>query len=100
MILAAPQTEAKMKLWQKIETLPDDRVQEVLDFVELLLFSEPPETAKLSPQEAVRRLTARRERIYQRCGVYQGDWVAEARAERGHHLDVMLGLETSDESGH
>lgn len=76
----------KQELLLQIDRLPDYKLQEVLDFVEFLLFkdqatSEQPTMKPASPQEILPALTRIRETVQQTYGVYQGDLLAEARAE-------------------
>jgi hypothetical protein len=80
-MLTSEQT-VKQELLQKIEILPGYKLQEVLDFVEFLLFKNKPTATLNSQQEILAELSHIREAIYQSYGVYQGDLVAEARAER------------------
>jgi predicted DNA-binding ribbon-helix-helix protein len=44
--------------------------------------------------DALERLTCLRERIEQRSGMYQGDLIAAARAERDEQIEQSLGPET------
>ena len=77
--------------------------QEVLDFVEFLLFKNKPTneqavTDQTFQQEVLTGLDHIRETLYQTYGVYEGDLVAETRAERKQQIDLILGLDASNES--
>lgn len=81
----------KQELLSQIDRLPDYKLQEVLDFVEFLLFkdqtiSEQPMMKPAPQQEILPALTRIRETVQQTYGVYQGDLLAEARAEREQQL--------------
>lgn len=95
----------KQKLWLQIEALPETRLQEVLDFVEFLLSKDKPakkqETSKLyTQQEILIALGEIRETIQQTYGTYQGDLIAEARAERDEQMRLNLGLGAQNENRH
>jgi hypothetical protein len=84
----------KQELLSRIEHLPDYKLQEVLDFVEFLLFktqslqdqavSEPP-----SSSETLQALNLIRETVQRTYGEYQGDLLDEARAEREKYLNFI-----------
>ncbi len=103
-MLSSTQT-VKQELLQKIEYLPDHKLQEVLNFVEFLLFKgefsnkEAP-TTQYSQQEILEGLTRIRETVHQSYGMYEGDLIAEVREERDQQLDATLGLDVIDENSH
>jgi hypothetical protein len=81
----------KQELLSQIDRLPDYKLQEVLDFVEFLLFKdqsaqEQPTMKQISQQNVLPALTRIRETVQQAYGIYQGDLLAEARAEREQQL--------------
>jgi hypothetical protein len=85
----------KEELLHKIETLPDYKLQEVLDFVEFLLLKDKsvttqPTDEQYTQQEILAELTYIRETVNQTYGIYNGDLVAEARAERIRQIDLNL----------
>jgi predicted DNA-binding protein len=43
--------------------------------------------------DALEELTGLREKIEERYGVYQGDWIAEARAERDEQIEQVWSRE-------
>ncbi len=103
-MLANTQT-VKKKLLQTIDILPDYKLQEVLDFVEFLLFKDKTIYEQATPeqssqQEILTGLGHIRETIHQTYGVYKGDLVAEARAKKDHQMDLTLNLDVPDESSH
>lgn len=92
-IIYADSPPIKQELLLQIDRLPDYKLQEVLDFVEFLLFkdqaiSRQPTMKPTSQPEILPALTRIRETAQQTYGVYQGDLLAEARAEREQLLSV------------
>ncbi|MFN8455308.1 MAG: DUF2281 domain-containing protein [Anaerolineae bacterium] len=83
----------KQELLLQIDRLPDYKLQEVLDFVEFLLFKSvpSPEAKPASPAETLQALSVIRETVQRTYGAYQGDLLAEARAEREQDLIDRLG---------
>jgi hypothetical protein len=84
----------KQELMSRLDRLPDYKLQEVLDFVEFLLFKNTrpqPESKPTSAAETLQALSVIRETVQQTYGVYQGDLLAEARAEREQDLVDRLG---------
>ncbi len=83
----------KQELMSRLDRLPDYKLQEVLDFVEFLLFKSAPspESKPVSPAETLQALSVIRETVQRTYGVYQGDLLAEARAEREQDLVDRLG---------
>jgi hypothetical protein len=73
----------------QIDQLPEDKLQEVLDFVEFLLLKEqswPKQPMPKPPAETLNALNLIRETVQRTYGVYQGDLLADAR-EGGRVLD-------------
>lgn len=103
-MLSSTQT-LKQELLQKIEYLPAYKLQEVLDFVEFLLFkgemsSKDAPTTQYSQQGILEGLARIRETVQQTYGMYEGDLIAEVREEREQQLDTSLGLDVIDENSH
>jgi hypothetical protein len=83
----------KQKLLLDIERLPEYKLQEVLDFVEFLLFKQRSQAQLASQADILEGLSQIRERVRQTYGVYQGDLLAEARAEREQQINLIYGLD-------
>ena len=94
----------RQNLTYHINQLPEYRLQEVLDFVQFLIFKDensPNETSLSSnkpekqriQQQALANSSHLREKIAKQHGIYQGDLIAEARAERSKQTDLILGLD-------
>lgn len=104
MMQTAPQV-IKQELLLQIERLPGYRLQEVLDFVEFLLFKDKPIHEQItenlaSQSEILEALNHIRETVRQTYGVYQGDLLSEARAERDQQINLIYGIGTQNESSH
>ena len=92
----------KQELLLQIEILSERKLREVLNFARFLSYQEQPideqkaEYPK-SQREILASLNQIRETGRQTYGVYQGDLVAEVRAEREQQLASRLGLDINDE---
>lgn len=81
----------KQELLSQIDRLPNYKLREVLDFVEFLLLKdqtaqEQPPAKPVSSSETLEALKLIRETVQRTYGEYQGDLLAEARAEREQQL--------------
>jgi hypothetical protein len=92
-------TPVKQELLLQIDRLPDYKLQEVLDFVEFLLYKdqsaqEQSTIKQTSQQNVLPALTRIRETVEQTYGIYQGDLLVEARTEREQQLGSIQNPES------
>ncbi|OQY46391.1 MAG: hypothetical protein B6242_07985 [Anaerolineaceae bacterium 4572_78] len=89
----------KQQLLTYIDRLSEQQLQTAYDFVGYLLFrSKPdiltnvPEVRQNSIESVLQKLDEIRTKYAQEHGVYQGNPVAEVRAERMKQFDEVLGV--------
>ena len=88
--------QIKQELWFYIEQLSTQRLKQLLSLIKLLWFKEQrieKETTvtDISQQQILEELDQIRARVEQNYGVYQGDILAEVRADRDQQLNLVYG---------
>jgi hypothetical protein len=87
----------KQEILLQLEQLPTSKLQEALNFIRFLvvkdeLFTQQLPFKRLSQRDILVALQQLHDKNYGHYGIYQGDLVAEARAEREQSWEGVFGL--------